>query len=118
MKSKSLAPQTVTVAGKHFVLLPAAEYQRLTAQADAWEPPMPVADAQGNYPALEAMAVALARDILRARRKLRLSQAELARRAGIRLETLNRIEQAKHKPSVPTIDKIDRALKKAEAEHR
>ena len=86
----------------------------LTQQAP-WEPPMPEPDAAGNYPVLEAMAVALARDILRARRKLGLSQAELARRAGIRPETLNRIEQGKHKPSVPTIDKIDRALRSAEA---
>ena len=114
MKSKAIQPRSVTVAGKRFVLVPADEYKRLTQQA-IWEPPMPEPDAAGNYPALEAMAVALARDILRARRKLHLSQAELARRAGIRPETLNRIEQGKHKPSVPTIDKIDRALRKAEA---
>ena len=50
---------------------------------------------------------------LRARRRLGLSQAELARRAGIRPETLNRIEQGRNKPSVPTIAKIDRALKAA-----
>jgi transcriptional regulator with XRE-family HTH domain len=40
----------------------------------------------------------------------------LARRAGIRPETLNRIEQAKRSPSVATVEKIDRALKAAEAE--
>jgi DNA-binding XRE family transcriptional regulator len=56
--------------------------------------------------------------ILRARRKLGLSQAELARRAGIRPETLNRIEQGRNKPSVPTIAKIDRALQAAEAAER
>ena len=54
-----------------------------------------------------------ARDILRARRKLGLSQADLARRAGIRAETLNRIEKGKNTASVPTIAKIDRALNKA-----
>jgi transcriptional regulator with XRE-family HTH domain len=36
------------------------------------------------------------------------------RRAGIRPETLNRIEQGRNKPSVPTIAKIDRALQAAE----
>jgi len=36
--------------------------------------------------------------------------ANLARRAGIRPETLNRIEQGRNKPSVPTITKIDPAL--------
>jgi predicted transcriptional regulator len=74
---------------------------------------MPTPDADGNYPAIEALAVLQARDILRTRRKLGLSQGELARRAGIRLETLNRIEQGKNAPSVPTITKIDRALREA-----
>ena len=68
----------------------------------------------GNYPAAEALAVIQARNILRARRKLGLTQAELARRAGIRPETLNRIEQGRNKPSVPTIAKIERALQEAE----
>jgi DNA-binding XRE family transcriptional regulator len=84
-------------------------------KADLWEPELPAPDADGNYPALEALAVIQARDIVRARRRLGLSQAELARRAGIRAETLNRIEQGRNKPSVPTIAKIDRALKAAEA---
>ena len=57
-------------------------------------------------------------DIIRACRKLGLSQAELARRAGIRPETLNRIEQGKRSASVATVDKIDRALRKAEGEAR
>jgi len=76
-----------------------------------WEPDLPAADAQGNYPALEALAVLQARDILRTRRKLGLTQVELARRAGIRPETLNRIEHGRNRPSVPTMAKIDRALK-------
>ncbi len=91
---------------------------KVTMTPDMWELSMPAPDAHGNYPALEAMAVALARDILRTRRKLGLSQAELGLRAGIRPQTLKRIEQGQHKPSVPTIDKIDRALKKAEAERK
>jgi DNA-binding XRE family transcriptional regulator len=87
--------------------------EALLRKADVWEPDLPAPDASGNYPAREALAVLQARDILRARRKLGLSQAELARRAGIRPETLNRIEQGRNKPSVPTIAKIDRALKAA-----
>ena len=42
-----------------------------------------------------------------------MSQRDLALRAGVRVETLCRIETGKHIPSVPTIDKIDRALKEA-----
>jgi DNA-binding XRE family transcriptional regulator len=78
------------------------------------EPALPAADADGNRPAAEALAVIQARNILRARRRLGLSQAELARRAGIRPETLNRIEHGRNKPSVPTIAKIDRALRAAD----
>ena len=83
-----------------------------------WRPDLPTPDADGNYPALEALAAIQARDILRARRKLGLSQVELARRAGIRPETLNRIEQGRNKPSVPTIAKIDRALKAVEKDSK
>jgi ribosome-binding protein aMBF1 (putative translation factor) len=42
------------------------------------------------------------------------TQAGLARRAGIRPESLNRIEQGKVMPSLPTVEKIDLALRKAE----
>jgi transcriptional regulator with XRE-family HTH domain len=69
----------------------------------------------GNYSADEALAVIQARNIIRARRKLSMSQADFARRAGIRLATLARIEQARGNPSVATIEKIDRALRRIEA---
>ncbi len=113
--SGALAARRVIVKGKPMVMMDEETYHALLRKADLWEPDLPAPDAKGNYPALAALAVLQARDILRARRKLGLSQAELARRAGIRAETLNRIEQGRNKPSVPTIAKIDRALKKAEA---
>jgi transcriptional regulator with XRE-family HTH domain len=47
-----------------------------------------------------------------------LSQAELARRAGIRVETLNRLEKARHIPDQATFDKIDAVLKRAEKLNR
>ena len=50
-------------------------------------------------------------ELLRRRRAAGLTQAELARRAGIRAETLCRIEQGDRSPSVRTVDKIDRALR-------
>jgi DNA-binding XRE family transcriptional regulator len=121
MKTKDLrqnqnafAARRVRVKGKRMVMLDEATYEALLCKAELWEPDLPAPDAKGNYPALEALAVLQARDILRARRKLGLSQVELARRAGIRPETLNRIEHGRNKPSVPTIAKIDRALKAAE----
>jgi ribosome-binding protein aMBF1 (putative translation factor) len=107
----------VTVKGQRMVMLPEDEYDRLLQRADEWEPALPAVNERGNYPATETVAVLLAREILRARRKLGLSQVELARRAGIRPETLKRIEQGRNKPSVPTIVKIDRALKARRSEN-
>lgn len=107
------APRRMTMNGQRVVVLKEAEFERLLRQADEWAPAMPEPDQHGLYPARAAMAVIQARDIIRARRQLGLSQVELARRAGIRAETLNRIENAKHKPNVATIEKIDRALRRA-----
>jgi DNA-binding XRE family transcriptional regulator len=108
-----IARRTV-VKGERVVILPEPEYERLLAKADEWEPLLPEPDADGNYPALETVRVTLARKIIRDRRRLGLSQAELARRAGIRPESLNRIETGRVSPSVRTIVKIDRVLKEAE----
>jgi DNA-binding XRE family transcriptional regulator len=117
MTTKAMKPQYRTIRGKRMVVLPQDDFENLLRRADLWEPELPQPDERGLYP-LSVLAIIQARDILRARRKLGLSQAELARRAGIRPETLNRIEHGKNKPSVPTIAKIDRALKEAERHNR
>jgi len=69
-----------------------------------------------GFPAIETMRAMLARKIIRRRRALGLSQVELARRAGIRAETLNRLEQGKHSPSIATVDKLERAFSQSESE--
>ena len=97
------------------VILPENEYERLrggrtTEESDLLPLPRPLAN--GNYPAIEYARAVTARDIITARHRLRLPQAELARRSGVRVETLNRIERAKLTPSVATMQKLDRALTK------
>ena len=114
-KSKGAPPRRL-VNGKRVVVLEENEYDRLLRKADEWEPLLPDPLPNGNYPALEYMRASLARDILRHRRRLGLTQVDLARRAGIRPETLNRIEHGKNIPAVATVEKIDRALKKVEKE--
>ena len=109
------APRRI-VNGKRMVMLEEAEFERLLHKADEWEPLAPEPDADGNYPALEYSRVSLARKIIRHRRRLGLTQADLARRAGIRPESLNRIEQGHVSPSIRTVEKIDRALREAEGE--
>src|SRR5487761_294200 len=106
--------QTLTLAGERFVVVPEAEFVRLTGEPPL--PPLPPANEHGNYPAVERARAVMARDIIGSRRALGWSQAELARRAGIRPETLNRIETAKRSPSLSTFDKVHRALEAGEAE--
>jgi DNA-binding XRE family transcriptional regulator len=106
---------TVTIEGKRFVILPVDDYERLRgSQLDGKGklPPLPKPNRDGNYPAVEYARAVTARDVITARQRLGLSQAELARRAGLRTETLNRIERAKMTPSVATMQKIDRVLSK------
>ena len=105
--------QTLTLAGERFVVLPEAEFLRIAGELP--EPELPAALPDGNFPALESMRAIMGRDLIRSRRGLGWSQAELARRAGIRAETLNRIEQAKRSPSLATFDKVHRALAAGEA---
>ena len=118
VRSAGDAPKVtiLELAGKRWVILPERDYKRLAARADAdagW-PELPKPDAQGNYPAVEYARASLARKITKARRQAALTQADLARRAGIRPETLNRIEKGKTTPDVATIAKIERALDSAQ----
>lgn len=111
--------QVVTKQGKRFVLVPLAEWrrvERLTTKAAMpaeSAPPLPKPDQEGHVPALAYIQVSIARDIVRERTALGLSQHQLAKLAGIRNETLCRLESGKHSPTVRTVEKIERALQKA-----
>jgi ribosome-binding protein aMBF1 (putative translation factor) len=111
-------PQFISLSGERFVILPEADYLQMQAAADSTWPAMPRRNPRGNYPAAEALQVSIARNILRRRRALGWTQAELAKRAGLRPETLNRLEKAKHAPTVATVERIERALAKAKATAR
>ena len=90
----------------------------LVVTSDDSLPHLPSSDADGNYPAVEALTIGLARSLIRRRRALGWSQAELARRAGVRNETVNRLERGKHIPTLPTVSKIERALESGERPHK
>jgi DNA-binding XRE family transcriptional regulator len=105
--------QRIEVEGKRFVLLPETEYDRLcrgAGEAAAIEddslPALPKPDRHGRFPALQYARISLARDLIRDRKSVGLSQQRLAALAGIRQETLSRIETGKHTANQRTIEKI------------
>ncbi len=106
-------PQTITLDDKPYVVIPRDEYDRLTRAARL--PTLPEPDADGNYPAVEYAQASLARKIILRREAAGWSQAELARRSGVRVETLCRLESGKVAPTLTTVDKLDRALRTAES---
>src|ERR1043165_5307231 len=109
---------TVTLNGTQYVMVERDEYERLKAMAKAADlPELPKPDAEGNVPALEYCRASIARDLIRERLAARLSQRQLAKLAGVRFETICRIETGKNTPSIATIEKIERALKRAPRRH-
>ena len=111
------ATQRLMIERKRFVLVRESEYERLCREAkrtmdvaDEDLPPLPKPDKHGNYPAIESTRVMIARDLIRERKSLGLSQSELAAKAGVRQETISRIESGKHSVTVRTYDKIFHVL--------
>jgi DNA-binding XRE family transcriptional regulator len=102
--------QTLDIRGRKFVLIPESEYRRLTKLSSPATPRMPPMSPDGTYPAVQAMRTMMARKIIAARKSVGLSQAALAGKAGIRAETLNRLEKGKHTPDLATMAKINKAL--------
>jgi|SRR5580700_10434572 DNA-binding XRE family transcriptional regulator len=111
-----MSTQTIHLNGQAYVILEREEYDRLATLAKAGAvPSLPEADARGNVPAVDYARASIARGIIQDRVKAGLTQKELAKRAGIRVETLCRIETGKHTASVATIEKIDRVLQAAQS---
>lgn len=109
--------QVKTVGGKRFVLIEERELrrlERLAAKAETVKlPEYPPADAKGNRPAVEFARTSIARSIIEARHAAGLTQEQLAKLAGVRQETLCRLETGKHSPTLRTVEKIDRAMQAA-----
>ncbi|MBL8822759.1 MAG: helix-turn-helix transcriptional regulator [Planctomycetia bacterium] len=52
----------------------------------------------------------MARNIMQRRQAAGLTQEELAKLAGVRQETISRLESGKHSPTLRTLEKLDRVL--------
>jgi ribosome-binding protein aMBF1 (putative translation factor) len=113
---------TITRNGSRFALVPWADYQRMTRREQAVAsptrpslPPLPPVSADGTGNAIDFARASIGRTLIRRRQAAGLSQQALARRAGVRQETISRIESGKHTVTVRVIDKIDKALNRAES---
>ena len=114
----------VVLNNRNFVIVPESDWARLAPRIRAGKrpsssvrdtlPPLPRPDERGNRPALEFADAAIARGIIQRRKRLGLSQAGLAKLAGIRVEILNRAERAVTIPSVRTLMKIENVLQDLE----
>lgn len=62
---------------------------------------------------LEHVRLSLANKMSARRKAAGLTQAQLARLARVRVETISRLENALHMPSVRTFGRIERALSRA-----
>ncbi|MFV0444906.1 MAG: multiprotein-bridging factor 1 family protein [Planctomycetaceae bacterium] len=105
-------PQNITLDGKQYVIVPRDEYERLSRVARL--PELPPQNSDGTYPAVAYARASLARKIILRREAVGCTQADLARRAGIRVETLCRIESGKVTPTLASVEKLDKALAKLE----
>jgi transcriptional regulator with XRE-family HTH domain len=61
---------------------------------------------------IEDVRNSLAKKMVARRKAAGLSQAQLAAAARVRVETISRLENGLHMPSVRTFDRIDRALRR------
>lgn len=102
-----MKPETIERRGRRYVLLPVAEYERLIERAS---PALPPVAADGTSNAVEFARASIARQLVADRTAAGLSQQELARLAGVRQETISRIESGKHTATVRVMQKLERAL--------
>jgi len=103
------APPTLVLGGVRYVVLTESKYRALRASTDEEAVPW---DAWAED--AENLAAALADR----RRAAGLSQADLARAAGLRVETVNRIERGHNVPDFATVRKLLKALRKPAKEKR
>jgi DNA-binding XRE family transcriptional regulator len=110
----------VTLGGVAYAIVPAATLAAVCRKAGIAAVPE-----EGAEPSPLEMAgpeefsgVDMARRIADRRKRSGLTQAELAKRAGVRIETVNRIERGHVTPDFGTIRKLVQAMLEAEGAPR
>lgn len=84
--------QRLRIKGSIFYLVPGAHYSRLVRDSG-----------RTHVHAGEYARASIGRDLRRGREKAGLTQAQVAARSGLRLETISRLENGKGNPTVSTV---------------
>jgi DNA-binding XRE family transcriptional regulator len=104
-----MSHETINRGGKTYFLVEQGEYERAFGVASSM-PPLPGPSADGTVDAVGYARASIAREIIGRRLAAGMTQTALAKAAGVRVETLNRIENARHTADVATIAKLDAVL--------
>ena len=107
--------QRLELDGIRYVVLRETLFEQLCRKAGV-EETRDVSAEDPTASALDMDRTSLAAKLIRRRKAAGLSQAELARRAAIRPETLNRIERGRTTPDFATVRKLVIAMNAAELE--
>jgi len=103
MNKRKTAYQRVRLDGRWYIILREDEFRSLTQAVQR----------KGRVDTLDAMNISdqrLADRLLQLRQDAGLTQKDLAKLAGIRVETLNRIEKGRTTPDFRTIRKLVNAI--------
>jgi ribosome-binding protein aMBF1 (putative translation factor) len=103
MKKQKTAYQRVQLDGKWYVIIQEDEFRALTQSRNS-----KIKD--DTLDAMDISGQRLADRILQRRQDAGLTQKDLAALAGIRVETLNRIEKGRNTPDFKTIRKLVNAI--------
>jgi DNA-binding XRE family transcriptional regulator len=112
MSHKKIDHQRVELDGIRYVVLRETLFEALCQRACVGHQ-SPQRETPAT-PGLDLDRATLAEKLVRRRRVAGLSQAELARAAGVRPETLNRIERGRTTPDFATVRKLVVAMDAAE----
>jgi DNA-binding XRE family transcriptional regulator len=112
---KGIDYRSVELDGVRYVIVRESVFNRLCERANVKAAATSVA-ANAPKESFDLDGGSLAEKLVRRRLAAHLSQAELARRAGVRPETLNRIERGRTTPDFATIRKLVVAMNAAEEE--
>jgi DNA-binding XRE family transcriptional regulator len=114
-KRMAIDCKRVELDGVRYVIVRETLFDRLCQHAGV-DAAQNTSSADGATTDLVMDRTSLAAKLIRRRKATGLSQAELARRAGIRPETLNRIERGRTTPDFATVRKLVIAMHAAEME--